>query len=413
MTEEGSLPRVYNAIIGKHLAENRQMVFVSGPRQVGKTTACRYHADTYLNWDDGEDRTLIKEGQTAVARMLGLQTIRLREPGDERLPVVMFDELHKHERWKDFLKGFFDVYETQTRIIVTGSSRLDAYRRAGDSLMGRYFAFRMHPFSVAETLHTNLPPGGRKRILRAPKRPDEAEWAALWEHGGYPEPYLRRDPAFSAQWRKRRHDQLLREDMRELTGIHRMDILELLMLRLEALSGQQMIYSNLAKAIRISVDTARRWVDTLDMVHHGFRVRPWFASVPRSLRKEPKWYSRDWSGIEDPGARAKTFVACHLLKAVEGWDDLGYGSFDLAYLRDADKREVDFVVVRDGKPWFLVEVKQDSNEISPELRYFQEKTGAPMAFQVEVDADYIDADCFAQPRYPVIVPARTFLSQLF
>ena len=148
------------------------------------------------------------------------------------------------------------------------------------------------------------------------------------------------------------------------------------------------------------------------MLHLGFLVRPWHKNVARSLRKEPKWFLRDWASIEDPGDRAETFIGCHLLKAVEGWTDMGLGRFELGYLRDKEKREVDFVVTRDGKPWFLVEVKQHDQSISRALGYFQKQLKAPHAFQVVLDADYVDADCFAHPRDPLVVPARTFLSQL-
>lgn len=176
-------------------------------------------------------------------------------------------------------------------------------------------------------------------------------------------------------------------------------------------SSQQLIYSNLSREIGVAVDTVRRWIDLLVRLHYGFLVRPWFANVAKSLRKEPKWYLRDWSGIEDVGARAETLVACHLLKAVEGWTDLGLGHFELRYLRDKLKREVDFVVVRDRKPWFLVEVKNSHARLSEALGYFQTQTKARHAFQVVLDRAYISADCFARTD-PTVVPARTFLSQL-
>jgi predicted AAA+ superfamily ATPase len=133
--------------------------------------------------------------------------------------------------------------------------------------------------------------------------------------------------------------------------------------------------------------------------------------VAKAIRKEPKWFLRDWSRIADPGSRAETFVACHLLKAVQGWSDLGFGDFDLRYVRDKQKREVDFVVVKDNRPWFLAEVKLRDEKLSPGLEYFQKTTGARHAFQVAVEADFVDTDCFRYTR-PVVVPARTLLSQL-
>jgi predicted AAA+ superfamily ATPase len=146
-------------------------------------------------------------------------------------------------------------------------------------------------------------------------------------------------------------------------------------------------------------------------MHYGFRVAPWFKSVANSLRKEPKWFLRDWSGIADQGSRAETFVACHLLKAVEGWTDLGLGTFELRYLRTKMKKEVDFLVVRDSKPWLLIEVKLSAQRLSAALKDFQDTLGAQHAFQVVIDSPYEEIDCFGL-RTPMAVPARTFLSQL-
>ncbi len=396
--------RLYDTLLAEHLAKQRQMAFVSGPRQVGKTTTCRVHGDTYIDWDNIDDRESILAGPTKLIAHYRLDRL------SKTLPVVIFDELHKYPRWKQFLKGFFDTYADQLRIMVTGSSRMDVYRRGGDSLMGRYFLYRMHPFSVAETLTQDLP--DEKRIIRPPKKIRPANFDALWNHGGYPEPFLKRDMRFSRRWQSLRLEQLVREDIRDLTQIQQLDQLELLVKLLAERSAHQLIYGNLASDVRVSIDTTRRWIDVLVSLHLGFLIRPWFKNVSRSLRKEPKWFLRDWASIKDPGDKAETFVACHLLKAVEGWNDMGLGKFELGYLRDKEKREVDFLVARDGKPWFLVEVKQRDESISSSLKYFQQQLAAPFAFQVVLDANYVDADCFTKVGAPIAVPAQTFLSQL-
>lgn len=380
------------------------MVFISGPRQVGKTTTCRNLAGEYLNWDNLDDREKILAGPESLVERLGLNRL------GKTTPVALFDELHKYPRWKQLLKGFFDTYADRVHIVVTGSSRMDTYRRGGDSLMGRYFLYRMHPFSVAEAIRQDLPDS--RRIVRRPRKIKPSDFDALWTHGGYPEPFIKRDIRFSRRWRNLRTQQLLREDVRYLTQIHQLDQLEALVRLLGVRSAHQLVYNNLARQVRVSVDTVRRWIDTLCGLHLGFLVRPWFRNVSRSLRKEPKWFLRDWSAIDEPGERAETFIACHLLKAVEGWNDMGLGEFQLGYLRDTNKREVDFIVVRDGRPWFLVEAKHGDEAASPALKYFQQQTRAPFAFQVVLEADYVDADCFASPRGPMVVPARTFLSQL-
>jgi predicted AAA+ superfamily ATPase len=245
----------------------------------------------------------------------------------------------------------------------------------------------------------------------APTPIPDADWDALRIHGGFPEPFVRRDPRFSTRWRGLWHQQLVREDVRDLTQVQVLDQLDVLVRLLESGSASQLTYSSLAAEVRVTVDTIRRWLVLLESLHVGFRVRPWFKNVARSLRKEPKWYVRDWAAVEDPGARAETLVACHLLAAVESWTDAGLGRFELRYLRDKDRNEVDFVVVRDGKPWFLAETKLSDDRLSPALARFQAQTGAKHAFHVVVDAPFVAADVFAR-NDPCVVPARTLLSQL-
>jgi len=396
--------RIYDQILSEHLAAYRQMAFVCGPRQVGKTTTCGLSATKTLNWDLLEDRQLILEGPRSLED--SLQLLALSKTPD----ILLFDELHKYPAWKQFLKGFYDAFSRDLKIIVTGSSRLDTYRRVGDSLMGRYFLYRMHPFSVAELLDTSLP--SPENILRPQTSLLEEDFQALWTFGGFPDPYLERDKRFSQRWQKLRRQQLIREDLRDLTQIQYVDQFEVFTRLLEERSGEQVIFSKLAADVRVSVETVRQWITTLENLHHGFLVRPWFKNVARSLRKEPKWYLRDWSTISDPGQRAETFIACHLLKAVDGWNDLGLGEFQLAYLRDKNKREVDFIVIRDGNPWFLAEVKLSKTHVSDSLRYFQDQLQLPFAFQVVIQMDYVDANCFQESLKPAVVPARTFLSQL-
>ncbi len=393
--------RFYDHMLREHFARHRQMALVSGPRQVGKTTTCRALGSSYLNWDSTDDRRVVLRGPNEVARDLGLEQLR------EQAPLVVFDELHKYSKWKRFLKGFFDVYGPRVRVIVTGSSRPDITRRGRDSLMGRYFLFRMHPWSVAECVRTELP----GQPIQPPVSISDADWRALNEHGGFPEPFLNRDLRFTRRWRSLRQEQLTRGDLRDVPRLQELGPMEALAFILAEQSAGQLIYSNLSREIGVAVDTVKRWVDLLVRLHYGFLVRPWFANITKALRKEPKWFLRDWSGIEDSGARAETLVACHLLKAVKGWTDLGLGQFELRYLRDKLKREVDFVVIRDRKPWFLVEVKTSETKLSDALSYFQSQTKARHAFQVVMDLPFRRADCFERAD-PTVVPARTLFGQL-
>lgn len=397
-------PRLYDAMLAEHRDRRRQMAFVTGPRQVGKTTTCRALSTAYLSWDDADHRRVVLAGPAAIAERAGVGRLR------EQRPTLVLDELHKYRGWKTLLKGLFDTYADELRVNVTGSARLDVFKRGGDSLMGRYLSFRMHPFSVAEIASPSLPDA--RRIVRPPHRIAAAEFDALWTHGGFPEPFVSRDPRFTRRWNSLRREQLIRGDLRDLTQIGDLARLDTFAAMLEERTSTQLVLSQLARDVTISVDTARRWLDVLSTFHLGFVVRPWFRNVARSLRKEPKWYLRDWSRVADVGARAETFVACHLAKAVDAWNDLGLGEFGLGYIRDKERREVDFVVVRDRKPWFLAEVKHADETVSPALAHFQERLAVPFAFQVVLDAPYVDVDCFERPRGPLVVPARTLLSQL-
>ena len=394
-------PRLYTAILREHFEQHRQMAFLSGPRQVGKTWTAKSVSQAYFNWDNADDRRILLRGPSALAASLGLDRLRTKAP------VAVLDELHKYPKWKTLLKGFYDTYSERAHLLVTGSSRLDVFRRGGDSLMGRYFLYRMNPWSVGECVRTRLPV---KETYPA-REISKADWEALWEHGGFPEPFLRRDARFTRRWRSLRLAQLSREDLRDVTSVRDLGTMETLIELLGERAAQQLVYSNLAGEIQVSVDTIRRWIDLLARMHYGFAVRPWFTNVAKALRKEPKWFLRDWSGVADDGARAENFVACHLLKAVETWTDLGFGSFELRYLRDKQKREVDFLVVRDRKPWFLVEVKLSDTSLSPALAYFQTQVKASRAFQAVINLPFEAVDGFAAKR-PVVVPARTLLSQL-
>jgi hypothetical protein len=175
-------PRIYDAILADHLGHRRQMAFVTGPRQVGKTTTCRALSNAYLSWDDGDHRRVLLAGPAAIAERVGARRL------EARLPTVVLDELHKYRRWKSLLKGLFDTYADEMRLLVTGSSRLDVFKRGGDSLMGRYLPYRMHPFSVAEVTTRFR---ALARIVRPPRRILDAELEALraW---GFPEPFLAR-----------------------------------------------------------------------------------------------------------------------------------------------------------------------------------------------------------------------------
>lgn len=406
------MKRLYEALIHAHYNEYSQMVFIMGPRQVGKTTTAQSieaNRNTfYYNWDDIQDRELILQGSQVIAE--NIQLDRIRDP----LPLVVFDEIHKYTQWKAFVKGFYDHYKAQCHILVTGSSRLDVFKKGGDSLMGRYFYYRLHPLSVNELLRQPSPTQAllKTNEIQTPQKLSESKFQRLLLWGGFPEPYLKQDKRFYNRWSRLRTQQLLQEDIRELTQVQELKQLEMLAMLLKHQTGQLTSYTSLAKKVRTSVDTIRRWVIILESLYYCFTIRPWTKNVTRSILKEPKYYLWDWSQCADAGARHENFIASHLLKAVHFWTDQGLGNYEIYFLRDKEKREVDFLITKDDNPWFMVEAKTSaSDSLSPHLSYFKKLLDVKHALQVAIDGDYVDQDVFSYER-PVIVPAKTFLSQL-
>jgi predicted AAA+ superfamily ATPase len=396
------IPRLYTDIVRRHLNRDRQMLFLSGPRQVGKTTLCESISKLYLNWDNATHRTILLAGEDRIADFAELDRARA-EP-----PVLVLDELYHFDGWKRLLKGFFDVYGKRVRVIVTGSARLDVFKKGGDSLMGRYFPYRMHPLSVGELLRPVQPTSE----VSPPSNPGKDVWDGLLRLGGFPEPFAKGDSAFLSRWHRLRFEQLVREDVRKDTAIRELDQMESLARILAARSGEQLVWSSLGAEVQVSEITAKAWTTILESFFFGFRVKPWARDIAGAIRKTPKWYLRDWSRIRDDGKRHETMLACHLLKAVQLWTDLGLGEFDLFYVRDKrGKTEVDFLVSKDGEPWLLVECKSGNTKVSASLREVQNATRAPHAFQVAFSLPYEDIDCFALDG-PFAVPAQTLLSQL-
>lgn len=401
------MKRVYHDLIANHLEHLRQMVFLMGPRQVGKTTLSisfleKSENGHYFNWDRLDHRLLFLDGPQALAKQSGLLELKSNKP------ILIFDEIHKFKRWKLLLKGFFDSYEKQAKIIVTGSAKLDTYKKGGDSLMGRYFYYRIHPLSVAEITSPSVID---TEIRKNPQKINQDDWEALITHGGFPEPYTQRSLEFSRRWQKTRQDQLLKEDIRDETKIQEVGLIEILAKILQAQAAQSMDYTSLSKKVGVTVDTIKRWLEVLKSFYYCFALQPWSKNIKRSLIKEPKLYLWDWSLIDNQGQRLENFIASHLLKAVHFWNDRGMGDYGLYYLRTKEKEEVDFIVIKNQKPWFIVEVKASDVNISPSLYVFQKQLECPYAFQVVVNLPYVENDCFATEGIKV-VPAKTFLSQL-
>ena len=289
------------------------------------------------------------------------------------------------------------------------SARLDVFRRGGDSLMGRYFPWRMHPLSIGE-LSNPQPPNN---LLREPATSAHQCLEKLLQFGGFPEPFIKQSDSFSRRWKNLRTQQLFKEDLRDLTRIQDLGQTEHLAEVLRHCAGQLTSYTTLSKHVRSSIKTVSSWLQTLESFYYCFPVRPYFKNIPRSLRKEPKYYLWDWSNVPDTGQRNENFIACMLNKSVQIWTDLGLGNFELRFIRDTEGNEVDFVVTKNDEVWFIVEVKTGEQKLSKSLARFQKATNAKHAFQIcmQLEEENPPLDIFNY-NDPIIIPATSLLSRL-
>lgn len=400
------MKRLYETLAQTHFSNHTQMLFLGGPRQVGKTTISKallaHMPGRYFNWDNPEDRLKILGPYQQL-----MDQLPPRHLGAPK-PLVVFDEIHKYKDWKNHLKGFFDTHKDACHILVTGSAKMDVYHRGGDSLMGRYFPYTIHPLSLREI----VAPAPSDDCIQSPVHDPDNTYDRLYTFGGFPDPYIQGNSAFSNQWKQTRHQQLFREDIRDMGSVQQVDQLTLLAHVLQNQAGDLLNYAALSRKIRVTDQTIRRWLSILEAQYYCFSIKPWSHNVTRSLLKDPKVYLWDWSDVSDPGARFENFIACHLHKATTLWTEQGLGHFGLYFLRDKEQREVDFLVTRDNTPWFMVEAKVGSGRsLSPALAYFQKQIDVPHAFQVVHEMDYVHTSCFNE-QGPLMVPARTLLSQL-
>ncbi len=335
----------------------KKMVFVGGPRQVGKTTLAKailsknFPAGIYLNWDYDEDR----------------QDILQKRWSDEN-DLLIFDELHKFPRWKSWIKGLYDVSHEIHSFLITGSARLDVYRRGGDSLMGRYHYWRLHPFTLDE-----IPNGFSSKDA----------FNRLMTVGGFPEPFLDGDEREARRWRRERFDRVIREDVRDLESVRNIQLLSMFLDLLRHRVGGLVRLSNIASDIQISPKTAKSWLEVLERMYLVFSVRPYTKSLPRAVLKPPKVYFFDNGDVlGDEGVRFENLVATSLLKRLHFLEDRDGYCYELRYIRDKEGREVDFAVLKDGHLEELIEAKYSDDSISRHLQYYAERLKPEKATQI-------------------------------
>ncbi|MBN2319629.1 MAG: ATP-binding protein [Acidobacteria bacterium] len=365
---------------------HRKIAFVSGPRQCGKTTLGKMllkdrGVGSYYNWDETEFRRLWTKSPKAVLSSEN----RGRHKKD--VPIIVLDEIHKAKKWKQSLKGVYDTMDRPADIIVTGSARLSVYRKGSDSLMGRYYHFRLHPFTLSEIGGYPLPDPEllRTKILNDAgngRKQDQTALDSLLKFGGFPEPFLAGEEKRLNLWRRGRIEKVIREDLRDLSRIPELSQIEMLVSLLPERVGSLFSRASLREDLEVSFDTVRRWMQYLYELYYAFEIKPYIRKIPRSLKRDGKLYLWDYSEIADPAARFENLVASHLLKACHYWTDTGEGLFELFYLRTKEKREIDFLIVKDRKPWLPVEVKTGETEPSPHFKRFLPQLDCPVALQL-------------------------------
>ncbi|MBF0328166.1 MAG: ATP-binding protein [Nitrospirae bacterium] len=355
-----------------YIAEDlkHKMVFVGGPRQVGKTTLCRnlvaasFRNHAYFNWDNRTDRRKIMSASW---------------PGDAEL--LIFDEIHKYRKWKGLIKGEYDKLNDRFKFLVTGSARLDLYRKGGDSLQGRYHYYRLHPFALAEM--ENIP--YKASVLG--EIPVGQEFYqdtlnVLDSFGGFPEPVTGQSKRQLRRWHNEKIERMFREDIMDVQTIRDIGNMKLLSDILPTKVGSLLSLNAIREDLEISHRAVSHWMDILETFYYQFRIYPYSTKTIRSLKKEPKLYLWDWSEVEDEAARFENLIASHLLKFVHFIIDHEGHKAELNYLRDVDKREVDFLVTINKKPWFAVDCKLNDTSLSSNLLYFRDRLAIPYVYQV-------------------------------
>ena len=346
----------------------QKMVFVGGPRQAGKTTLAKYLCEQagydlnkrYMNWDSLDDREQI------MAEMFPTGS-----------GYLVLDEIHKYSRWRQVVKGLYDKRGDKIQILVTGSAKLDYYRKGGDSLQGRYHFYRLLPLTFAELNDSS---------------PEAIE--SLLVYGGFPEPFFLQSERQTKRWGREYRSRLVREDLADLENVKDLGLVEHLVFRLPDLVGSPLSINALRQDLQVSHQSVARWINMLENLYMIFRIYPFGAPKIRAVKKEAKHYHFDWTLVNETGKRFENMVACHLLKWCFFMQDTFGREIELRYFRDIDKREVDFVIIEDNKPIYFIECKKSGKNINRPLYYLKIRFPDVKAVQVvlEKNIDLVSKD---------------------
>jgi predicted AAA+ superfamily ATPase len=394
----------------EELSCEKNMIFLTGPRQAGKTTLARMISDSYanqlyFNWDIPEDQIRLVQNPSFF------ESVKRR---DSTAPLIILDEIHKYRHWKNYLKGVCDKFHDTYKFLVSGSGRLDIYQKGGDSLAGRYLLFHLWPFTIAELGNRNLQ---IEQFLKNPLQISmkgitelQSIWNRLAKVSGFPEPYLAGRITTYRRWSNTYSRQLIHEDIRDLTGVKSIKDMETLYYLLPSRTGSTISIPSLSRDLKVSYNSVHKWLSSFERFFLVFCISPWTKKISRAIQKERKVYLWDFPRIEDPAARFENMVAMELWRAVTAWNDLGYGRFELHFIKNKEHQEVDFLIANEHKPILLIETKLADRESSAALKKFQSALGIPA---VQLINEGIEYSMLTNNNQQILVaPAFQWLSQL-
>lgn len=357
-----------------------KMVFLGGPRQVGKTTVSLHILNAknedhpaYLNWDESSTQKMLLRGELPAHQ-----------------PLIVLDEIHKYKKWRQLVKGFYDTRKSKTKFLITGSARLDYFRKGGDSLQGRYHYYRLHPLSLYEINH----------------RPTHKDLEHLLKYGGFPEPFLKSEHRHWQRWQNQRQDRVLQEDLVSLEHVKDVSQLKLLSNLLPEKVGNILSIPNLKQDLSVSFETADKWITIFENLYYCFRIQAYGFSIARAANKEKKVYLWDWSQVENPSYRFENLVASQLLKYCHYHQDYSGEKLELCFYRDSNKRELDFVVTKNRKALFAVECKSGERDLASNIKYFSSRLPIPKYYQVHMGQKHTEIAEYKSEIIPLIELAK-------
>jgi len=390
---------------------SRQMRFVAGPRQVGKTTIALHQLKKlrckalYYNWDKKQIRDRYRKETDFLAKDILNQTTK-------RTLWVCFDEIHKMPKWKNILKDYFDTYEKKIRFVITGSAKLDMFRKSGDSLAGRYFLFKLNPLILSEFLGkklTNILP--EREALQyieksiAGKKYPQKEMEAMLKFSGFPEPLLKENSIFSKKWHDNYFERIIKEDLRDLSSIHQLEKVMDLLFILPSKVGAPLSINSIREDIELNFNTVKNYINYLTLTCILFPVFPYQKRISRLIKKEKKFYFYNFSLIPDEAKRFENWVAIELKARIDLWNDILEEKFEVFFIRTRDRKETDFLITRNSRPFFLCEAKLSQAKIEKHHYLHAKHLGNIPFIQLVKEPHILKVE---QQRYFIVSASRFF-----